>query len=169
MKKEYKDFYRFLWEYLEDGNSAIVIKPRQVGMTSFAARYAAWCLDYKEMSVKFMACNQHMTTHMLGLVNGFRSIRVTGEIDPPNPDKEELRIFDEVDFMYEERLRRNLEGTQIDQFLAYTSIKDMKSLCIFREQAVWRLKREKGKEFHVFDISNVTENKYYEETFRWKH
>ena len=52
MKKQYKDFYRFLWKFLEEGHSAMVIKPRQCGMSVFAARYAAWCLDYKDMGVK---------------------------------------------------------------------------------------------------------------------
>lgn len=167
MKKEYKDFYRFLWEYLEDGNSAIVIKPRQVGMTSFAARYAAWCADYKDTPIKVASCNTAMTRIFSDLVKDFR-VRIWNsgfeKFDQTNSD---FMIFDEIDFIPTERIVRQLEGREVSQFLAYTTINDMCSLSEFRRIALHKLKDP--SKFHVFDISNFTENKFYEETFHRKH
>lgn len=168
MKKEYKDFYRFLWEYLESGNSAIIIKPRQVGMTSFAARYAAWCVDYKDVGVKLHTCKLYNTEYIRGMISNFRCFNpytthkdYENSLDRILPIEgcSILDIFDEFDFMDNRRLADRLRGYSINQMLAYTTVSDLENLQTIKHSYLSRnLKR-----LEVFNMSDHIEN-----TFKFK-
>jgi hypothetical protein len=159
MKKEYKDFYRFLWKYLEEGNSAIVIKPRQVGMTTFAARYAAWCLDYKDVGVHLHMCRRQNLKYMHQLIDDSRAINPYSRCRDllKNMDRilpcegcDIFHIFDEFDFMTNIDIK--LRGCSLNHFLAYTTINNLKNLNSLRVPSVG------AKEVRVFNISDYSEN-----------
>jgi hypothetical protein len=155
MKKEYKDFYRFLWDYLESGKSAFVIKPRQVGITCFAARYAAWCLDYKDMEVEVVSVHNNMEHYIRDMIKKFRVQPLIADSTIRN---KKLRIFDEIDFIDNHKLHEKMVGTSNHQYLAYTTVNKLNSISLFKTHYT-------ENEVNVFDISNFTENKFYEEQF----
>lgn len=162
ISKEHKDFYRFLWEFLEGGNSAIVIKPRRVGMTSFAERYAAWCADYKDRRVNVFSPESNLTRDIIDRINNFRVYTPTGLIGHkthnqiiPEEYTDDFFIFDEVDFIRD--VENKLRGQAISHFLAYSTINDMSNLYRLKHELPWRLPPKKT--VHVFDISNHMENK----------
>lgn len=166
MKKEYKEFYRFLWEYLESGNSAIIIKPRQCGMTTFAARYAAWCLDYKDVGVHLHMCRRQNLEYMHQLINDSRAINpysrgrdLINNMDRILPCEgcDVFHILDEFDFM--PNIDKKLRGYALDHFLAYTTISNLGNLNAIRVSSVG------AKEVRIFNISDHLEENIYRREF----
>ena len=163
MKKEYKDFYRFLWEYLEGGNSALVIKPRICGMTSFMARYAAWCIDYKDMSVEWKSINHTMNKHIFDDIQKYRSLNWDsadsvcriGHIMPHVWSGNTLTLFDEIDFLKKDLC--GFQGMISNQVIAGTSINDFKGITEFYNSVVPSIRCD--RKFKVFNISDYMESK----------
>jgi hypothetical protein len=176
MKKEYKDFYRFLWEYLESGKSAIIIKPRQCGMSQFAMRYAAWCKDYKDMSVNINVSNGGMWDNVKKILDKYTVDRIDGKKDEPARnncahgyddlrDKTVLDIFEEFD--YDQELHSKLlagRGRKITQVLAYSSIFNFDNFNKLYNNLQGQL-ATCNREIRVFNISDHSENnwRYYPE------
>jgi hypothetical protein len=169
MKKEYKEFYRFLWEYLDGDNSALIIKPRQCGMTNFAARYAAWCLDYKDTAVKSIGHrnNRDYLTCFWDMVEKYRCVNFRGNRDqvrnwdtiiPEDHNGNIIVIADEIEWMDMSRLECSFSGLSA-QILAFSSIKDCRGISKFIEVA-YPCHIKKGCKFETFNISDTHENKY---------
>jgi hypothetical protein len=160
MKKEYKDFYRFLWEYLEEDKSAMIIKPRQCGMTQFAARYAAWCLDYKDMDVQLIATNSKFKNRFWEFVEGFRCNHYRNRsetldgVSPQSSTGKTLLIADEIDWMTERDISTKMRGMTC-QILGYSSINNMLGISTFLNVAP-----PASKGFQVFNISDTNESLY---------
>ena len=126
-----KSQYPKLFAALERGESFLIIKPRQIGMTTFAAKYAAWLADYRDRDTVVFSPNAAIQRRFFDIYDK-SVVRTSGFAHnlASMPTKSCLHVFDEIDLFSHDRLD-SLRNIGYNQILAYTSILDMRGIVKF--------------------------------------